>query len=57
MKNFATTKWVHMHPIRGVSIGQTVVWVVQEVFVALVTFVLLFASGLIILDLIKNLKK
>ena len=57
MKNFATTKWVHMHPIRGESIGQTIVWVVQEVFVALVTFVLLFASGLIILDLIKNLKK
>ena len=57
MKNFATTKWVHMHPIRGESIGQTVVWVVQEVFVALVTFVLLFASGFIILDLIKNLKK
>ena len=57
MKNFAMTKWFHMHPIRGESIGQTVVWVVQKVFIVLVSFVLLFASGFVILDLLKSLRK
>ena len=55
MKNFATTKWVHMRPIPE-SLGQWIVWIVQGVFITLVTVVLLFATGFVMLDLIKNLK-
>jgi hypothetical protein len=55
MKNFATTKWVHMRPVPE-NIGQKVVLVVQYIFITLVTVVLTLATGLITLDLIKNLR-
>ncbi len=55
MRKFATTKWVHMRPIPE-NLGQWIVWLVQGVFIALVTFVLLFATGFVMLDLIKNLR-
>ncbi len=56
MKNFAVTKWVHMYPLPE-NLGQKIVWIVEWVFKVLVTVVLLFASGVVILDLLRNLRK
>jgi len=56
MRNFATTKWVHMHPMME-NLGQSIVRIVQLVFRTLVVFVLSLASTIVILDLLRNLRK
>jgi len=56
MKNFATTKWVHMHPIPD-SLGQKIVKIIEEFMFWLTTGTLLFAVTIVGLDLLKNLRR
>ncbi|ADY73007.1 hypothetical protein Dester_0351 [Desulfurobacterium thermolithotrophum DSM 11699] len=56
MKKFATTKWVHMHPVPD-SLGQKIVKIVEEFMFWLTTSVLLFGVVIIGLDLLKNLRR
>ncbi|RKQ63729.1 hypothetical protein C7457_0609 [Thermovibrio guaymasensis] len=56
MKNMATTKWVHMHPIPD-SLGQKIVKIVEEFMFWLTTGTLLFAVTIVGLDLLKNLRR
>ena len=56
MANFATTKWVHMHPVPD-SLGQEIVKIVEEFMFWLTTSVLLFGVLIVGLDLLKNLRR
>jgi len=56
MKNFATTKWVHMHPIPD-SLSQKIVKIVEEFMFWLTTGTLLFAVIIVGLDLLKTLRR
>ncbi len=56
MKNFATTKWVHMHPVPD-TLGQKIVKFIEEFMFWLTTSVLLFGVIIVGLDLLKNLRR
>jgi len=56
MKNFATTKWVHMHPVPE-SFGQKIVVFMEHFMFWLTTGTLLFAVLIFGLDLFKTLRR
>ena len=56
MKNFATTEWVHFHPIPS-SLGQKIVGYVEEFMFWLTWSVLLLAALITGLDLIQILRR
>ncbi len=57
MKNFATTQWVHMEPFRGESLGQTIVWLVEENMFWMAAFVMVFAAAIVVLDTIRYARR
>ena len=57
MKNFAETKWVHVDPVLGENLGQTIVWIVEEAMFWIAASVILFAAVVVILDTLKFIRR
>jgi hypothetical protein len=56
MENFATTKWVHMHPVPD-TLGQKIVKFMEDFMFWLTTSVLLLGVIIVGLDLFKTLRR
>ncbi|WP_456426062.1 hypothetical protein [Desulfurobacterium sp.] len=57
MKNFAQTKWVHVDPVLGEDLSQTIAWGVEEGMFWMASSVILFAAIVVILDTLKFVRR